>query len=157
MRAFVLPADPGRVRVTEDDGRARRWLSSETDMTPTPDQPMGWARPWASARPFARPMPRAGAWYPVVADAGNERAVLEIHGKRVAIKKRLLEIRPQRPKAFTGVIRSRTTVAAVEVLRRGERDPVYAVCPRCAERVPVARNASVVSCPGCKHRDQIIW
>ena len=126
-------------------------------MTETTVKPIGWARPWASARPFARPMPRTGAWYPIVAEAGNERAVLEIHGKRVAIKKQLLEIRPQRPKAFTGVVRSRTTVAAVDILRRGERDPVYAVCPLCAERVQVTKNASVASCPACKHRDQIIW
>ena len=102
-------------------------------------------------------MPRTGAWYPVVAEAGTERAVLEIHGKRVAIRKQLLEIRPERPKAFTGVIRSRTTVAAVETLRRGEHDSVYAVCPRCAERVPVSRGAAVVSCPACQHRDQILW
>lgn len=126
-------------------------------MTETTRQPMGWARPWASAHPFARPMPRTGAWYPVVAEAGNGRAVLEIHGKRVAIQKRLLEIRPDRPQAFTGVIRSRTTVAAVLVLRDGQREPVYAVCPMCAERVPVARNAAVVTCTACQHRDQIIW
>jgi hypothetical protein len=102
-------------------------------------------------------MPRTGAWYPVVAEAGPERAVLEIHGKRVAIRKQLLEIRSERPKAFTGVIRSRTTVAAVEVLRRGERDAIYAVCPKCAERIPVSKGASVVSCTACQHRDQIIW
>jgi hypothetical protein len=102
-------------------------------------------------------MPRTGAWYPVVAETGYERAVLEINGKRVAIQKRLLEIRPERPRAFTGVVRSRTTVAAVAILRTGERDPVYAVCPLCAERVPVSRNAPVVSCTACNHRDQIIW
>jgi len=125
--------------------------------TDTQAKPMGWARPWASAHPFARPMPRTGAWYPVVADAGNERAVLEINGRRVAIKKQLLEIRPERPRAFSGVIRSRTTVSAVQSLRDGQHDSVYAVCPLCAQRVPVSRNAAVVSCTACNHRDQIIW
>jgi len=126
-------------------------------MAETIDKPLGWARPWASAHPFARPMPRTGAWYPVVADAGDQRAVLMINGKKVAIRKQLLEIRPERPKVFTGVVRSRTTVAAVEYLRRGERDSVYAVCPMCAERVPAGRNDPVVTCPACNHRDQILW
>jgi len=126
-------------------------------MTEPNVKPIGWARPWASAHPFARPMPRTGAWYPVVGEAGNERAVLEIHGKRVAIQKRLLEIRPERPRAFTGVIRSRTTVQSVPVLREGQVDSVYAVCPLCSQRIAVSRNAPVVTCTACGHRDQILW
>src|SRR5512135_1298490 len=91
--------------------------------------PTGWARIWATARPFARPMPRAGAWYPVVGEASNERAVLEVRGKRVAILKKLLEIRPDRPKVFTVVARSRDTAASVAGSRGEEIARVYAVCP----------------------------
>jgi len=67
----------------------------------------GWTRVWATAHPFARPMPRAGAWYPVVGETSGERAVLEIRGRRVAVRKTLLEIRSERPKVFTVVVRSR--------------------------------------------------
>ena len=72
-------------------------------------EPMGWARIWATAHPVARPAPRAGAWSPVVGEAAGQRAVLEVRGTRVAILKSLLEIRPDRPKVFTVVVRSRDT------------------------------------------------
>src|SRR6185295_1940185 len=66
---------------------------------------LGWARPWALARPFTRPTPRAGAWYPIVGEAGDERVVLEIRGRRVAVQKKLLEIRAGRPDRITVVSR----------------------------------------------------
>ena len=69
--------------------------------------PTGWARVWVTARPFARPMPRAGGWYPVVGEASGDRAVIDVRGKRVAIHRKLLEIRPARPDVFTVVVRSR--------------------------------------------------
>lgn len=121
--------------------------------TPTPS---GWARPWAVARPFARPMPRAGAWYPVVGETSGDRAVLEIRGKRVAIQKKLLEIRRDRPKTFTVVVRTRSTVATVAAT--GIRiDLIYAVCPLCTERVRVQKSDKVTSCPECRHRAEIAW
>jgi len=129
-------------------------------MTSTPpviyDRPKGWARPWATARPFARPMPRAGAWYPVVGEAGSDRLVLEIRGKRVAIKKQLLEVRPDRPKSFTVVVRSRDTMESVKP-ERGSIQRVYAVCPVCTERVPVRHEQSMAHCPSCKHHGDIAW
>ena len=125
-----------------------------TDTSPLP--PQGWARPWAVAHPFARPMPRAGAWYPVVGETSGDRAVLEIRGKRVAILKKLLEIRSNRPKTFTVVVRTRTTVATVA--ESGVKiDQIYAVCPNCTERVRVAKNDRVTSCPACSHRGEIAW
>ena len=124
-----------------------------TDDTSTPQ---GWARPWAVARPFARPMPRAGAWYPVVGETSGDRAVLEIRGKKVAIQKRLLEIRPDRPKAFTVVVRSRSTVESVTAT--GVRmEQIYAVCPACTERVRVHQDQPMATCPECQHRGEVAW
>lgn len=118
--------------------------------------PQGWARPWAVARPFARPMPRAGAWYPVVGETTGERAVLEIRGKRVAIQKKLFEIRQDRPKTFTVVVRSRSTVATVA--ESGVKiDQICAVCPLCTERVRIQKNDRVTSCPECSHRGEVAW
>ncbi len=34
---------------------------------------VAWARLFAAARPFVEPMPRAGAWYPVVDEADLKR------------------------------------------------------------------------------------
>lgn len=119
--------------------------------------PMGWARVWAAAHPFARPQPRAGAWYPVVGEASGQRAVLEVGGRRVAILKRLLEIRPHRPELFTVVVRSRETAATLLATRGSEMKPVYAVCPACAQRVPVFENQATAACAKCGHRAEIAW
>lgn len=120
-------------------------------------KPEGWARLWATARPFARPEPRAGAWYPVVGDASGERAVLEISGKRVAIPKTFLEIRPDRPDTFTVVARSRQTAATVLTARGARIERIYAVCPACAERVRVLEGQPMVSCTHCGHRGEVAW
>jgi hypothetical protein len=119
-------------------------------------KPIGWARLWATARPFARPMPRAGAWYAVVGETTEDRAVLDVRGKKVAVHRRFLEIRPDRPKVFTVVVRSRATVESVKGAR-GSVDRVYAVCPACSARVRVLAEQSMATCPECSHRAEVAW
>lgn len=124
--------------------------------TDTETPPLGWARTWATARPYARPMPRAGAWYPVVAETSNDRAVLEIHGRKVAIQKKYLEIRDKRPHAFTAVTRTRTTVMTVQ--QRGDRiERTYAVCPNCMNRVSAFPGQAAATCKACGHEAEIAW
>ena len=101
-------------------------------------EPMAWARLWATARPFARPMPRAGAWYAVVGETTRDRAVLEVRGKRVAVHRTFLEIRPDRPRVFTVVVRA--TVDAVKT-DRGSIDRIYAVCPSAPTSKPAPPKA----------------
>jgi hypothetical protein len=118
--------------------------------------PTGWARLWATAHPFARPMPRAGAWYPVVGEASGERAVLEIRGRRVAVRRTLLEIRAERPKVFTVVVRSREAVSLLVTLG-SDIARVYAVCPACAQRAAVVEAQIEATCAKCGHRAEIAW
>jgi hypothetical protein len=118
--------------------------------------PIGWARVWAAARPFARPMPRAGAWYPVVGEASGERAVLEVGGRRVAVQKTLLEIRTDRPQAFTVVVLSRESEARLHSTGR-EVGRVYAVCPACAARVRVVERQAMATCRKCGHYAKVAW
>lgn len=118
---------------------------------------MGWARVWATAHPFARPLPRAGAWYPVVGGASGERAVLEVRGKRVAILRTLLEIRPERPNVFTVVVRSRESTAAMPAAGRSKIGGIYAVCPACTERQRVVEDQVMATCPQCGHRAEVAW
>ena len=120
-------------------------------------EPMGWARIWATAHPFARPAPRAGAWYPVVGEASGQRAVLEVRGKRVTILKSLLEVRPHRPEVFTVVVRSRETAARLLATGGPEIGRVYAVCPACTQRVRVLENQAMATCANCGHRAEIAW
>ncbi|MFI5207381.1 MAG: hypothetical protein ACHQX4_05100 [Gemmatimonadales bacterium] len=115
---------------------------------------IGWARPWAIARPFARPSPRAGAWYPVVAEADQDRVVLEIRGKRVAVQKHLVEIRENRPDKFTVVNRPKADQDAGEGGRLGRR---YAVCPSCNARVPLWGEPPALTCGTCQHTGEVAY
>jgi hypothetical protein len=120
-------------------------------------EPMGWARVWATAHPFARPLPRAGAWYTGVGEASGERAVLEVRGKRVAILRKLLEIRPKRPEVFTVVVRPHGSGGAAPATGGAALGFCYAVCPACTERVRVADQQTMATCPKCEHRGEIAW
>lgn len=114
-----------------------------------------WARLFPAARPFARPMPRFGCWYPVVRDLG-ERLVLQVGEKRVAIATSLLEVRDTRPVRFT-------------VVRRGIDEPnpasgtpddlgrVYSVCPNCHAREVLFGEPAMRVCKTCGHRGEIAW
>jgi len=101
-------------------------------------------------------MPRAGAWYAVVGETTEDRAVLEVRGKRVAVHRRFLEIRPDRPRVFTVVVRSRATMDAV-IAAGGSIDRIYAVCPACTARVHVVTDQSMATCPKCGNHADVAW
>lgn len=129
-----------------------------TTPAPTISQtPLGWARRWATSRPFARPMPRAGAWYPVVGETNQDRVIIEVRGKRVAIQKKFVEIREEKPVTFTAVIRSRNTVATILKERGEEITRVYAVCPSCMNRVGAFEKQAQAYCKQCGHTGEIAW
>lgn len=118
--------------------------------------PLGWARPWAIARPFNRPMPRAGAWYPVLGEAGPDRLILEIRGRRVAVRRHLFEVREERPRTFTVVVRTKDDPnpahgTAQDVGRQ------YAVCPACGTRASLAGAPKVIRCAGCGHIGEVAY
>lgn len=123
---------------------------------PNVESAHGWARPWAIARPFSRPAPRAGAWYPIVDRAGDDRVVIEIRGRKVAIMKRLLEIRRERPAIFTVVYRPKdeSNPAAGTERDLGDR---YAVCPSCGTRLPLWNEPPIVTCGTCQHRGEVAY
>ena len=101
-------------------------------------------------------MPRAGAWYPVVGEASNDRIVIEVRGKKVAIQKKFLEVREKRPATFTAVTRTRNTVQMMRT--RGQEIPrVYAVCPDCMNRVTAFPGQAAATCKACGHEAEIAW
>ncbi len=118
--------------------------------------PHAWVRTWATARPFARPMPRRGAWYPMLGETTGERAVIEVHGRKVAIAKRFLEVRTDRPNSFTVVVRGPDEPNPTRGTVR-DLGPTYAVCPRCAARNMVSGRVPVMSCGACRHRGEVAW
>lgn len=116
----------------------------------------GWARPWAIARPFSRPTPRAGAWYPILGDADEQRVVLQIRGRKVAVLRRLVEIRSERPSRFSVVYRSphEANPARGTASDLGRR---YAVCPSCGSRLPLFHETPALTCGTCQHRGEVAY
>lgn len=110
-----------------------------------------WARLFPTARPFLRPMPRAGGWYPVVRELG-ERLVVEVASRRVAVPASLLEVRDTRPVRFSVVRRPLDAPQTQDGLGR-----VYSVCPQCCSRAPLFGEPVLRVCDVCGHRGELAW
>jgi hypothetical protein len=92
----------------------------------------------------------------MLGETTGERAVIEVHGRKVAIAKRFLEVRTDRPSSFTVVIRS------PEEPNPARDTPIdlgrtYVVCPKCATRNPVSGRAPMLTCVTCRHRGEVAW
>lgn len=119
-------------------------------------QPLGWARVWVAAQPLdVEPMPRQGAWYPIVS-TGATRSVLEVRGRRIAVPTDCLEIRKQRPERFTVVYRA-VNSANPAFGTRADLGRVYAVCPVSGTRLKLIGHPRETKCPECGHRGEIAW
>ncbi len=116
---------------------------------------VAWARLFAAARPFVNPMPRAGAWYPVV-DEVDGRVVIEVGESRVAVPANLVEVREQRPVRFTVVLK---TADQANPLSGTDDDlgRIYAVCPECDGRTRLHGEPVVIACEHCGHRGEVAW
>src|SRR3990172_458293 len=119
-------------------------------------KPLGWGGVWAAGPPFdASPMPRQGAWYPIVS-TGSTRIVLEVKGRRVAVPNDLIEVRKQRPERFTVVYRAVNSSNPV-LGTRGDLGRIYAVCPVSGSRVRLIGHPRETKCPECGHRGEVAW
>lgn len=122
----------------------------------TPTITNTWARFWAVARPKNGSMIRRGAWYPVKDDHELVKIVLDVRGHSVAVPRRLVELRHNRPDRFTVVCRARDEFnpAAGTASDLGH---VYAVCPISASRVRLFGEPMVIQCPDCGHKGEVAW
>jgi hypothetical protein len=129
---------------------------------------VGWARIWPAAKRVGEVTLRQGAWYPVLS-SGDTRLVLDVSGRQLAVRQEALEVRARRPDRFTVVYRSRedhnpARGTAADVGR------VYAVCPICATRVPLAHRPQLgtsgawaagpnqaARCDKCGHKGIVAW
>ena len=125
-------------------------------MATAPAAPKTWARTWATGRPFARPMPRRGAWYPVIGETTADRVVLEVSGRRVAIAKRFLELRDALPKSFTVVVKGLEEVNPAHGTQ-SDLGRTYAVCPHCTARNGLFGRPTMLQCEECGHRGEVAW
>ena len=114
-----------------------------------------WARLFAAARPLVKPMPRAGAWYPVV-EQGEGQVVIEVGERRVAVPANLVELRDKRPTRFTVV---QKTPGQANPLKGSDEDlgKTYAVCPECDGRTALHGEPVTMVCEHCGHRGEVAW
>src|SRR5260370_22680910 len=104
------------------------------------EQILGWARLWFAAKreEDAEAPLRNGAWYPILS-SGENRAVLEVSGQRVAVSQDAVEVREKRPDRFTVVYRPYDAPNPARGTRAdaGRR---YGVGPKWANRIPFPRG-----------------
>jgi hypothetical protein len=82
---------------------------------------------------------RRGAWYRVVEDAGKPWVVLDVQQVEVRIPREDLELRRDRPNAWSVV-----------------HEP-HLVCPRCHARRHVRAEPKEVQCPECGQSYRVDW
>lgn len=97
----------------------------------------GWARSRGD-RAEAEGL-RRGAWYRVVEDAGERWVVLDVHHVEVRVPKENLELRKERPNAWSVV-----------------HEP-HLVCPGCHKRQHVAGKPASVQCHECGNTFAVDW
>lgn len=125
-------------------------------MTGPSEPTYGWARLYPTARIATNPRLRQGVWYPIVDPDQEERVVVEVLGRRVAVPKRLVEVRPKQPTRFTVVYLARNQPNPAQGTSRylGRK---YAVCPVCGSRVRLGGEPERLLCPKCGHEGEVAW
>jgi hypothetical protein len=98
---------------------------------------LGWAR--SRGDRAEREGLRRGAWYRIVEEPGKPWVVLDVHNVEVRVQKESLEVRRERPKAWSVV-----------------REP-HLVCPGCHRRQYVAGQPKDVQCDECGSRHAVDW
>jgi len=82
--------------------------------------------------------------------------VVQVKDRRVAVPKRLLEIRAKQPTRFTVVYLARNQPNPAEGTARylGRK---YAVCPVCGVRVRLGGEPERLQCAECGHTGEVAW
>jgi hypothetical protein len=99
---------------------------------------------------------RRGAWYPVVGDSDNSLVILDVNKSNRPANRATLEIREERPDRWS-VVRREPGQEAAQRASDASLGPVYAVCPRCRERVMLAGREEEYTCPGCGSDYPVDW
>jgi hypothetical protein len=94
---------------------------------------------------------RRGAWYRVVQLSSRE-AVVAVETQEVRLPRGALEFASVRPHIWT-LVPTPATARGMAV-RAGE---LYAVCPGCRSRAPLAGSPQSLRCPRCKDTYKVGW
>jgi len=97
----------------------------------------GWAR--SRGERAEKEGLRRGAWYPVVEDNGQSWVVVDVHHVEVRVPKDNLELRQERPKAWSVV-----------------HEP-HLVCPACHARCHMSGQPKDAKCLECGNNFTVDW
>jgi hypothetical protein len=89
-------------------------------------------------------------------DELDDRVSLLLYESLVEVPRRVLEIRPRRPKRFTVVYRAgyERPRGRPSTYNLGKR---YGVCPTCLHRFALFGEPERKECPNCGHEGEIAW
>jgi len=130
-----------------DGASQTRYLASQQG----PGITMSEVPHWARVRGNGNYRIRRGAWYEVV-NLTAEEAVLNVNRRPVAIDRSAVQVVPVRPARWSVVPRPPDAVNLP--VSWGSR---YAVCPGCAERVPLKGQRTELSCARCHGVFPVAW
>jgi hypothetical protein len=111
---------------------------------------MAEVQQWARVRARTTGSLRRGAWYRVLKLSPSE-ALLEVHGRPIAVLRPFLQILPVRPLMWSVVLKPRAARTPPGL------GASYAVCPRCSTRAPLRGAASSMGCVRCAAVFPIAW
>ncbi len=115
-----------------------------------------WARVWAAVKPEYSKTLRMGAWYPVVHDKEPDRVTLHFRDRDYVVPRRVLEIRPRRPKHFSVILRIGYEPDPSRKSRFG-LGKRYGVCPQCSSRFALFGKPTLRTCKRCGHEGEVGW
>ena len=116
---------------------------------------VAWAQVLAGYWPPVSRNLRHGAWYPVVSDKREDRVALFLYGTEVEVPRRILDVRPRRPKHFSIV--HRVGHRPDESRKKYDIGSRYLVCPACGHRSALRGRPSKHACDLCGHQGEIGW
>lgn len=117
---------------------------------------VGWARVYPAIQRTTSKALRRGAWYPVIHDNLPDRVFLQLGTRSIAVPRRILEIRRERPDYFSVVYRRDHHGDALDDSSQALAMR-YVVCPRCARRLRIWGQPPTYCCPNCRHEGDIGW
>lgn len=113
---------------------------------------VGWARVYPALQRTISKTLRRGAWYAVVHNDLPDRVFIQMGSRSVAVPRRILEVRRQRPDYFSVVYRSDADAGT-----NSDAAMRHVVCPNCARRLKLWGQPIKYRCPNCTHQGDVGW
>lgn len=125
--------------------------------SPRPSLEPSAGRKWARAKGAGAHGLRRGAWYLVVNDTQPAVVVLDVRRTNVPVPRDMLEVRKEKPNAWS-VVKWEETQRGARRASDHQLGLLYAVCPSCGERGAIEPpDAARLTCQHCHGTFDVDW